>query len=427
MEKKDIFKIEELNIKDKKGNLKNEASSKVSSTKYFPIFDIAGKERIFKPLSKTKPLSTPLFSYSEVYWSYLINKYIDENTPVYNLAYCRGLSNEQPKYYEKGCLVDNILSEGEELINIYEFFEKYKDPLVDISDYTNYCEVQYDYTAILNSEFFTKNKELRKELIKQILCSILRRDANYHYENISLIIRDNTISRVAPIIDLEFSEMFMYPDLKERHKVRFSHYDEGMAPLFYYNEDLSYEENSLIFLTKLVEGTVYDQIDSYHFSNLLKNLSAIVILEPLVVEDFLNKIEAMKEEVKRFDIQFSTNFLDKFSSKDWEATRMLYKDGKLPTDKQYLIKKAEAIESRIILDEKSFNKSLKKEVLWNIEKLEQVLKLLMDIKKGEIPNLKLYKNETLYGSVKRIPEENLEALIKEMFVSNHDSYVKKKQ
>lgn len=426
MEKKDVFRIEELNIKDKKGNLKSEASSKISSTKYFPIFDIAGKEKIFKPLSKTKPLSTPLFSYSEVYWSYLINKYIDENTPVYGLAYCKGLSNEQPKYYEKGCLVDNILAEGEELISIYELFEKYKDPLVDISDYTNYCEVQYDYTAILNSEFFTKNKELRKELIKQILCSILRRDANYHYENISLIIKDNIISRVAPIIDLEFSEMFMYPDLEERHKARFSHYDEGMAPLFYYNDDLSYEENSSIFLTKLIEGTVYDQTDSYHFSNLLKNLSTIVILEPLVVKDFLNKIEAMKEEVKRFDIQFNTNFLGKFSSKDWEATRMLYKEGKLPTDEEYLIKKAEAIESKITLDEKSFNKGLKKEVLWNIEKLEQVLKLLMAVKNEEIPNLKIYKNETLYGPVNRIPEEILEILIKEIAMSNHGNFVKKK-
>lgn len=421
MGRNDIFEITELNIKDKKGNLNKETSSKVSSTKYFPIFDIAGKERLFKPLSKTKPFSTPLFSYSEVYWSYLINKYIDKDTPVYSLAYCKGLSSEQPKYYEKGCLVDNILSKDEELINIYELFERYKDPLVNISDYTNYCEVQYDYTAILNSAFFTKNKELRKELVKQILCSVLRRDANYHYENISLVIKENTITRVAPIIDVEFSEMFMYPDLKERHKMRFSRYDEGMAPLFSYNEDLSYEENRLIFITKLVEGTIYDQYDSCHFSNLLKNLRVIVALEPLVVKDFLNKIEAMKEEVKYIDIQFDAEFLGEFSSKDWEATRMLYKDGKLPTDKEYLVKKRKAEESRIIIDENDFNETLKKEVLWNIEKLSQVLNLLINIKEGKIPNLKSYKNKTLYGSIIRMPENMLKILTKEISKSNCES------
>ncbi len=428
MKKNDIFKIKELNIKDKKGNLKKEASSKVSSTKYFPIFDIAGKERIFKPLSKTKPLSTPLFSYSEVYWSYLINKYIDNNTPVYSLAYCIGLSDEQPKYYEKGCLVDNILSKGEELINIYEFFGKYKDPLVDISNYENYCEVQYDYTNILNSQFFAKNKELREELIKQILCSILRRDANYHYENISLITKEDTVIKVAPIIDVEFSEMFMYPDFENLHKRRFSCYDEGMAPLFTYNENLSYEENSSVFLDRLINGTIYDKNDRYEFFNLLKNLRVIASLEPLVVKDFLNKIEAMKEEVKCLDIQFDTEFLGEFSSEDWEATRMLYKDGKLPTDKEYLVKKRKVEESRIILDEKDFNENLKKEVLWSIEKLKKVLNLLIDLKDGKVPNLKSYQNETLYEPIIRMPDDMLEIIMKEMSKSNcgSNSLTKKK-
>lgn len=213
-----IFEITELDIKNKTGNLKKAASSRVSSTKYFPTFRMNNKEKIFKPLSKTKPLSTPLFSYSEVYWSYLINKYIDQETPVYSLAYCKNLSLEQPKYYEKGCLVDNILDEGEELINIYELFEKYPDTLVNISDYINYCEVQYNYVSILNSTFFSERRDLRSKLAEQILCSILRRDANYHYENISLVIKNNKITRVAPIIDVEFSEFFMYPDNENVHK-----------------------------------------------------------------------------------------------------------------------------------------------------------------------------------------------------------------
>lgn len=424
-----IFEIKKLNIKNKKGNLKKEASSKVSSTKYFPVFDVEGEEKIFKPLSKTKPLSTPLFSYSEVYWSYLINKYIDKSTPVYSLAYCEGLSNEQPKYYEKGCLVDNILSEGEELINIYELFMKYKDPSVDITDYTNYCEVEYDYTKILNSDFFARNKNLRKELAKQILCSVLRRDANYHYENVSLVMKDNTITRVSPIIDVEFSEMFMYPDLEERHKIRFSNYDEGMAPLFSYNETISYEENSLSFLIRMSEGTIYDKTDVYHFSNLLKNLRVIVDLEPLVVQEFLSSIDAMKEEVKSFEIEFDDEFLGSFSSIDWEATRMIHKEGVLPTDKKYLAKKSEAEESRIKLDKNNFNKNLQREVLWSIEKLESVLKLLLDVKNGKLPDLKTYKNDTLYGAVIRMPESFLEVLINSVTDNSikKDTMIKKKK
>lgn len=426
-QEKDIFKIEELNIKDKKGNLKKEASSKVSSTKFFPIFSIAGKEKIFKPLSKTKPLSTPLFSYSEVYWSYLINKYIDKSTPVYSLAYCKGLSKEQPKYYEKGCLVENILNEGEELINIYELFEKFPDPLVDISDYTNYCEVQYDYVPILNSTFFTENKALRSELAKQILCSILRRDANYHYENISLITKNDTIIRVAPIIDVEFSEMFMYPDFKNNHQLRFSYYDEGMQPLFSYNDSLSYEENNLNFLNRLSEGSIYDQTDPYHFSNLVKNLKAIVELEPLVVKDFLSKIKAMQEEVRNLTITFDSEFLSDFSTKDWEATRLIYKEGKSLNDPEYLRKKKEAEKSRITLNQEEFNKKLQKEVLLSIQKLEHVLRLLLNIKEGNIPNLRVYENTTLYGSIERLPEEILEILLPELKNSTNNSPKQKKK
>ena len=100
-----IFKVNNYDIKNKKRNLEAKASGVVSGTKYFPVFDENGKEYIFKPLSKTKPYSTPLFAYSEVYWSYLIKKYIDSNTPQYRLAICNGLSDEQPKYYDKGTII----------------------------------------------------------------------------------------------------------------------------------------------------------------------------------------------------------------------------------------------------------------------------------------------------------------------------------
>ena len=179
----DIFEVKEYDIKDKKRNLNIKSSGVVSSTKYFPVFEENGKERIFKPLSKTKPYSTPLFAYSEVYWSYIIKKYIDSNTPQYYLAVCNGLSEEQNKYYNKGTIVDNILEEDEELINLLDLYKRYPDSLVNINEYVNYCEVQYNYSDILRSTFFTERKDLGEQLAEQILCSLLRRDDNYHYEN----------------------------------------------------------------------------------------------------------------------------------------------------------------------------------------------------------------------------------------------------
>ncbi len=48
-------------------NLDVIAQGRVKSEKFFPVFLEEGKERIFKPLSKTKPLYTPYFAYSEVF------------------------------------------------------------------------------------------------------------------------------------------------------------------------------------------------------------------------------------------------------------------------------------------------------------------------------------------------------------------------
>jgi len=223
----DNFRIQEFDYKKRKRNLSNSASGVVSSTKYFPVFEEQNKEKIFKPLSKTKPLSTPLFSYSEVYWSYLINKYIDSETPIYQLAYCYDLSKDQPKYYEKGCIVDNVLEEGETLVNLLEFFRMYPDSLVNIDDYVNYCEVQYDYTPILESDFFRNNKNLSRKLSEQILCSILRRDDNYHYENVSLIFKDGKPIKIAPIIDLNFLKCLCILMFRLVMKENFQHMTKG--------------------------------------------------------------------------------------------------------------------------------------------------------------------------------------------------------
>ena len=217
------FQIYEHSYKDKKYILDVKSKGKVESTKYFPVFENYDKEYIFKPLSKTKPLLTPLFAYSEVYWSYLINKYIDNSTPRYRIATCKGLSDEQKKYQDKGTIVANVLGKDEKLINLLELYRKYPDSTVNIDDYTNYCEVQYNYEDILNSTFFEMRKDLRAKLCLQILCSVLRRDANYHYENVSFIEKDGKIVDIAPMIDMEFSEMFMYPDFEKEHKSASGH------------------------------------------------------------------------------------------------------------------------------------------------------------------------------------------------------------
>ena len=77
----ELFKVIDLSDKEKIGVMVAEAHSKVKSTKEFPLYMIDGKKMIYKPLSKTKPLTTPFFAYSEVYWSYIINKYFDDKAP----------------------------------------------------------------------------------------------------------------------------------------------------------------------------------------------------------------------------------------------------------------------------------------------------------------------------------------------------------
>ena len=44
----------------------------VSGEKHFPVFEGG---MVFKPLTKSKPLSTPLFAYAEVFWSWVIDAY----------------------------------------------------------------------------------------------------------------------------------------------------------------------------------------------------------------------------------------------------------------------------------------------------------------------------------------------------------------
>ena len=60
------FSVKDYDYNLRDGNLDSEAKGVVKSKKNFPYFIEDGKKVIFKPLSRTKPFSTPYFAYSEV-------------------------------------------------------------------------------------------------------------------------------------------------------------------------------------------------------------------------------------------------------------------------------------------------------------------------------------------------------------------------
>jgi len=223
------YKVEEYDYNNRYKNLQIEAQSSVKSEKFFPVFLNNGKEEIFKPLSKTKPLLTPMFAYSEVIWSTIINKYFDKEAPIYRLARCNHYNESVPKYYQEGTIVPSILDEGEKLINLYEYFRDNSDPAVNINDYVNYCMKFYDYTGILNSKIIKERKDLGEQLAYQILLSILKADQNYHYENISFKSKDGRITKLAPSIDHEFSTMFIYLDDINKNKSIYKSFCERLT------------------------------------------------------------------------------------------------------------------------------------------------------------------------------------------------------
>ena len=197
--------------------------------------------------------------------------------------------------------------------------------------------------------------------------------------------------------------MFLYPDKKEKHESRFSQYDEGMSPIFDYDGKLSYEENYELFKSRILDGSIYDRLDRYHFSNLLKNLRTIVKLHPEVVREFLRKISLMKHEIGEINIHFNREYIDTFSSDDYKLGIMKIKEHKEESDSDY--QKVQKEIKQVSIDEEEFNQRLKREVLWNIEKIEYVLNILLDYYEGELLFPNEYSNETLYKPVKHVNED----------------------
>lgn len=279
------WKVYNYDYHQRIGNLTSEAQGKVKSEKHFPIFSDNGKEMVFKPLSKTKPLSTPFFAYSEVFWSTIFHNYFDSTTPVYHLATCQNIEEEYPNKYHHGTVVEKLGTEKKSLINLYQLCQRNPTTLPDISTYINYCEVFYDYTQILDSEFMKEHPCLAESMAKQILCSILRQDQNYHYENVLFYQGEGSLE-VAPMIDHEFSTMFMYLDEPERNKNLFAITQESLEGVSEETRKQAKDDIlKMLYIEKLeIEG---------------KNIAKIMSLYPKAAIEFL-------ENLKCFITDFST-------------------------------------------------------------------------------------------------------------------------
>lgn len=239
------------------GNLDIQAQSRVKSNKFFPVFLENNKKKVFKPLSKTKPLCTPYFAYSEVFWSTITNHYFDSKTPIYKLAICNKIEEEMENKYPYGTIVDSLNLPNNVIVNLYEVFKNHPDSMVDIAKYINFCEFFYDYTNIFQSKLMKENEQLARELAMQVLLSILKLDQNYHYENPLFYKQNGEIKMMAPMIDHEFSTMFLYLDNPFLNKDRF---DKAISSLITDSSILSrnlefivsnYPNTSLEFLEKL--------------------------------------------------------------------------------------------------------------------------------------------------------------------------------
>jgi uncharacterized protein with HEPN domain len=321
------YEIVQLDYNNRIGNLDVKASSSVKSNKFFPIYNINNKTYIFKPLSKTKPLTTNLFSYSEVFWSTVTNIFYP--SPIYRLAICHGYEENEEKYYDYGTIVPSILNENEHLVNLYEWFSSNPDDKVDIKDYINYCMKAYDYTFILEAKIFKENKALGEALVRQILMSILKADQNFHYENVAFVCNeDGKILRLAESIDHEFSNFFLFPEF--------------------------------------LADNIYFQVEYENDGAVLNNIKYIRENYVDVYNDFKKKLEDWNNDIEngRFNISIKdTCFLDEPCSSDkWKVGHELYKNN----DRE----KAISLEKMLNLTKiniKDFNQSLKMNIQRHIK------------------------------------------------------------
>ncbi len=373
----DIFKVKELNYADRARNLDVVSKGNPPSTKYFPVYTNGGQEYIFKPLSKTKPYTTPLFSYAEVFWGYLINKYFDEKTPLCSLARCKGIENDDPHYDERGVLETSFLKPGQTYVNLFDYFNEHPEDRPDvINGYRNFCGVIYDYCDFFDTQLFSQNRNLSEQLVMRILISILIRDQNFHYENNGLIYENGQIVSLNPTVDSEFSTMFYKVDKPLSHLFKMEIYDWALSKdrqaLF---ESLSQEEidqqiennlpnlwdyfvsQSELFKMVACRG-LPDEIPFEHFLFILedyledyfrvstqkKNIDFIAQRFPEVLTRFQTNLETMIGELKESELVMPDNdFIGAFNSDEWEIGRARFQE--------YDEEKARALEAEMPLFE----------------------------------------------------------------------------
>jgi hypothetical protein len=300
------------------GNLTAEAVGIVKGEKHFPIFE---GNMIFKPLSKSKPLCTPLFAYAEVFWSQVIDKYFMP-VPIYQLAWCRGYEAVEEKYYDYGTVVPCIYNpaEGEHLKNLLEFFREHPDEKVDIDHYVNYCQMFYDYTDIFQAAFFQKNPDLAAQLALYVLVAILKGDQNYHYENVAFLCdSSDNIKGMAPMIDHEFSAYFMFPDDLGENARWFGELQRSIS-----GEPVGAEEYQ--FMSNAAERKLMEKSAVV----LHKNLVYIKEHFPKVTLDFLKRLSKFEEDLKNHSDEFflkkEEDYPDTANSNAWLIGKARYKD-----------------------------------------------------------------------------------------------------
>ena len=293
--------VQQIDYHERLRNLDVTAKSQVKSNKFFPVFGINGKEKIFKPLSKTKPLTTPYFSYSEVVWSTIFHTFFDTHTPIYELAIIKNIEEDFESKYHHGVLVDNLVTSNENLVNLYDYFCKHPDSIWQIKDYINCCMLFYNYEKIFETQLLKENPSIRNDFAYQLLCSILKLDQNFHYENI-LFKQSNDTLELAPMIDHEFSTAFLFLDNLELHQRYFL--------------DALYS-----LLTE--EGILF------------KNLKAACYYAPESSKQFLENLKNFLEEIKQKPIVLKDNgYLVPFNSNNYKIGEALYKEKDLEKARQ---------------------------------------------------------------------------------------------
>lgn len=310
------FTVEDHIYANRTGNLRAEAVGVVKGEKHFPVFE---ENRVFKPLTKSKPFSTPLFAYAEVFWSGVINGFFVQ-APVYHLAFCRGYEKESGKYYDYGTVSPLICHKGQHLLNLLEFFRKYPDDRVDIDQYVNYCQMFYDYRDIFESGYFREHRETAEELAMQVLISVLKGDQNYHYENIAFVCDDSgEILGMAPVIDHEFSTYFMFPDKFSRHIYWFDELERSI-------QGRPVQSGEYDYITNETERHLMEKSAVCLHGNLLY----IREYYPEVTDKFLKKLEqfetALQENREQFYLEKNPEYPYYANSMGFMVGKARYKD-----------------------------------------------------------------------------------------------------